>query len=111
MMSREKMKNIDPLAELLKQELLDAPSAKFSDQLLHASMTSYRISYSKRYQKEERLGKVILAVLIFFNLMILVELNPFGADSALLIGVLASVLLVFGCCIHYLTQYPRAIIK
>ena len=108
MMNREKIKMNDPLADLLKPELLDVPSAKFSNQLLHASMTSYRISYSKKYEKEERLGKVIIAVLIFFNLMMLVKLKPFGTDSILLIGVLASVIIAFGYSMHYLIRNHRA---
>ncbi|QIH31473.1 MULTISPECIES: hypothetical protein [Sphingobacterium] len=101
------MKKGDPLADLLKQEILDTPSAKFSDQLLQASMNSYRVSYGKRYQKEERLGKVISAILIFFNLMLLVKLKPFGSDSALLIGILAAVIAIFGYSMHYLTRHPR----
>lgn len=104
MMNREKMKKNDPLADLLKQELLNVPSAKFTDQLLHASVTSYRVSYSKKYKKEERLGKAIIAVLIFCNLMMLVKLKPFGAETALLIGVLGFVIVLFGYTLHYLTR-------
>lgn len=79
-MKHKKLKEIDPLAELLKKELMDVPSAVFSDQLLHAAMTSYRVSYSKTYQKEERLGKAILVILIFFNVMMFYRLHLFEVN-------------------------------
>lgn len=56
---------------------MNVPSAEFSEKLLHAAMTSYRISYSTKYRKEERLGKVILGTLIFFNVMMFYRLNLF----------------------------------
>jgi hypothetical protein len=104
-------KNIDPLKALLQPELMDQPTAKLSDHLLHASMTSYRVSYSKKYRKEERLGKAIIAVLIFFNLMMLVKLNPFGTNPILLSGILTSVILIVGYGLFYLTRFFRPLVK
>ena len=77
-MRKKKLK--DPLATLLKEELMDIPSVQFSDKLLHAAMISYRISYSEKYKKEEWLGKAIMLTLIFFNLMILYFLKPFTVE-------------------------------
>lgn len=79
-MKHNKLKEADQLADLLKPELMDVPSAEFSDKLLHASMTSYRLSYDTKYRKEERLGKVIIVLLIFFNLMMLYLLKPLAIN-------------------------------
>lgn len=87
----KKIKYDDQLASLFTQELMDLPSAEFSDKLLHVSMTSYKISYSTKYRKEERLGKIIIIILIFFNLMMLYILNPFGMHDAVLLSLLAFV--------------------
>jgi len=87
----KKTKDTDQLASLFTRDLMDVPSAEFSDKLLHQSMTSYRISYSAKYRKEERLGKVIIVILIFFNLMMLYVLNPFDMPHAVLLGLLAFI--------------------
>lgn len=79
-MIKKKLKEVDPLVTLLKEELMDVPSAHFSDKLLHAAMTSYRISYGEKYKKEEWLGKAIMLILIFFNLMMLYLLKPFTVE-------------------------------
>ncbi|MCX2452045.1 hypothetical protein OQX61_12305 [Pedobacter sp. PLR] len=84
-MKHKKLMEVDPLAGLVKEELMDVPSAEFSDKLLHASMTSYRISYSTRYRKEERLGKAILVILIFFNVMMFYRLNLFDINPGWLL--------------------------
>jgi len=89
MKQHKKIKNADQLTSLFTQELLDIPSAEFSDKLLHVSMTSYKMSYSIKYRKEERLGKIIIVILIFFNLMMLYILNPFGMHNAVLLSLLA----------------------
>ncbi|UZJ64500.1 hypothetical protein OKW96_19365 [Sphingobacterium sp. KU25419] len=65
MMKKRILKENDPLASLINKELMDIPSAEFSDQLFHASMTSYKVSYSIKYRKQERLGKIIMLVLVF----------------------------------------------
>lgn len=85
----------DPLADLLKKELVDEPSAEFSDKLLHVSMTSYRISYSKKYRREELPGKVIIAILISFNIMMLAKLNAFNINPTLLLAFLTSMIILF----------------
>ncbi|UIR56661.1 hypothetical protein LZQ00_02325 [Sphingobacterium sp. SRCM116780] len=88
-MKKGKLKENDQLAVLLKQELMDIPSAEFSDKLLRTSMNSYSISYSTKYRKEERLGKVIMIILVFFNFMMLYLLKPLGMHPAILLSFLA----------------------
>lgn len=90
-MKHGKLKSADQLEALLTQQQMDVPSTEFSDKLLHASMTSYRVSYSTKYRKEERLGKIIMVILLFFNLMMLYILKPFGIHSAVLLGLLALI--------------------
>lgn len=92
-MKHKKLREIDPLAELLKKELMDVPSVEFSDKLLHAAMACYRLSYSKLYQKEERLGKAILVILIFFNVMMFYRLNLFEVNLA---GLMMALPLALG---------------
>lgn len=70
------LKENDPLAKLITQKLMDVPSSEFSDKLLHTSIASYKVSYGIKYRKQERLGKIIMIVLIFLNLMTLHILNP-----------------------------------
>lgn len=84
-MKHKKLKDVDPLASVLKEELVVIPSAELSDKLLHVSMTSYRISYSTSYQKEERLGKAILVILIFFNVMMFYRLELFNINTSWLL--------------------------
>ncbi|HKG05896.1 MAG TPA: hypothetical protein VKB19_05525 [Pedobacter sp.] len=91
-MKYEKFTEHDALADLLKKEMMDVPSAEFSDKLLHASITSYRVSYSKAYQKEERLGKTIIIILIFFNLMMLYLLSPVVINPSWLLMALPFVI-------------------
>jgi len=111
MMNNTKDKKTDPLKSLLQQNLMDTPPADFSDRLLHASMASYRVSYSKKYQKEERLGKSILVILISFNLMMLVKLRPFGVDPVLVIGIFALLIFLLAFGVHYLNRKLRAVTK
>lgn len=84
------LKENDPLASLINKELMDVPSAEFSDQLCHVSMTSYKVSYSVKYRKQERLGKIIMLVLVFFNLMMLYRLNPFNLSPVVSLSFLAT---------------------
>jgi len=111
MMNNTKDKKTDPLKCLLQQNVMDTPTADFSDKLLHASMASYRVSYSKKYQKEERLGKVILVILISFNLMMLIKLRPFGVDPVMVVGIFALLMFLFAFGVHYLTRKLRAVNK
>jgi len=103
-MSNTNDKKTDPLKSLLQQNLMDTPPAGFSDRLLQASMASYRVRYSKKYQKEERLGKVILVILIFFNLVMLVKLRPFGVDPVLVIGIFVLLIFLFAFGVHYIIR-------
>lgn len=91
-MKKKIKKNADPLSGLLKSGLMESPSADFSAKLLQASMDSYRISYSRKYRKEEKLGKAIIGVLLFFNLMLLFKLIPLDIFPLWLTGIVI-------CCI------------
>jgi hypothetical protein len=81
-------KNVDQLKELLKQHGTETPSAGFSLRLINAVTTSYKLSYSKKYRKQERFGKWIIGVLIACSLLVFIELKPS-------IQVLALVLPIF----------------
>lgn len=94
MKKNKKIKHTDQLVSLFTQELMDIPSAKFSDKLLDVSMTSYKMSYSTKYRKEECLGKIIIVILIYFNLMMLYILNPFRMHDAVLLSLLAFFVVV-----------------
>ena len=93
-MKNEKLIEADALANLLKKEMVDVPSAQFSDKLLHALLTNYRVSYSTKYQKEERLGKIIIVILIFLNLMMLYLLKPFNINATWLLVAMSFVIVL-----------------
>ena len=65
----------DRLQTVLKRYGTESPSAAFSARLTHRVVTSHKISYARRYRKEERLGKCIIGVLISCCLLVLVEMN------------------------------------
>ena len=79
----------DPLKRVLKQYGTTPPSAQFAARLKHMVVTSYTISYSRRYRKEERLGKWIIGVLILSCVLILMEMNLSLMALQLLIPVLS----------------------
>lgn len=81
-------KGVDQLKELLKQHGTETPSAGFSLRLMNAVTTSYKLSYSKKYRKQEKLGKWIIGVLIPCSVSVFIKLEPS-------IQVLALVLSVF----------------
>lgn len=84
------LRDNDPLASVLNKELMDVPSKEFSDKLLQASMTSYKVSYAIKYRKQERLGKGIMLILVFFNLMMLYLLNPLDLSPVASFSFLAT---------------------
>ncbi|WP_199121527.1 hypothetical protein [Pedobacter sp. ASV28] len=92
-MKNKTSKEINQLATLLKKEM-DIPSAQYSSNLLHVAMASYRVSYRTKYKKEERLGKIIIGILIFFNLMMLYLLKPFTINPAILLACLVALVTI-----------------
>lgn len=81
-------KEFNQIKELLKKHGTETPSAGFSLRLINAVIINYKLSYSKKYRKQERLGKWIIWVLIACSLLVFIELEPS-------IQVLALVLPVF----------------
>lgn len=73
---KQKLKNVDPLKELLKKHGTLVPSEGFSLRLKNAVITSYKFGYSKQYRKQERFGKWIIGVLVVCSLLVLIELKP-----------------------------------
>ncbi|MGN8058751.1 hypothetical protein ACTJKN_20865 [Pedobacter sp. 22163] len=69
-------KDFDQIKELLKEHGIARPSAGFSLRLTNAVLTSYKLSYSKKYRKQERFGKWIIGILIACSLWVLIELKP-----------------------------------
>ncbi len=79
----------DPLKRVLTQYGTTPPSEQFAARLKYMVVTSYKISYSRRYRKEERLGKWIIGVLMLSCVLILSEMNLSLLAIQLLIPVLS----------------------
>lgn len=73
--------------QLLKQHGKETPSPGFSLRLINVVTTSYKLSYSKKYRKQERLGKWIIGVLIACSLLVFIELKPSTQVLALVLPV------------------------
>ena len=82
----------DKLVTFLKDRGLDKPSANFAYRLKHNIVEQFKRNYAVEYKKEERLGKCIIAVLVFFNLLMLYYLNPFSIQPMISISVAAFIL-------------------
>jgi len=85
-MKREN-KRANQLKELLKQHGKETPSPRFSLRLINVVTTSYKLSYSKKYRKQERFGKWIIGVLIACSLLVFIELKPSTQVLALVLPV------------------------
>lgn len=79
----------DPLKEVLKQYGTTPPSEQFAARLKNMVVTSHKISYSRRYHKEERLGKWIIGFLVISCVLILLEMRLSLTVIQLLIPVLS----------------------
>ncbi|MBC8153790.1 MAG: hypothetical protein H7Z72_12840 [Bacteroidetes bacterium] len=79
----------DPLKRVLTHYGTTSSSEQFSARLKHMVVTRYKISYSRRYRKEERLGKWIISVLILSCVLILLEMNLSLMAIQLVIPVLS----------------------
>src|SRR5688572_25289253 len=87
--------NEEELIALLKESELEKPSEEFSNRLSHMVVQGYKKPVIK-YKAEKWLGKFILSVLIFFNLLFLYYLNPFSVQPEIFIPVSAFVLGLWG---------------
>lgn len=91
----------DPLKRVLKRYGTTPPSEQFAARLKNRVVTSYKISYSRRYRKEERLGKWIIGVLILSCVLILIDMTlPLMAIQMLIpvlslgVGLLLVILMI-----------------
>lgn len=80
------------LIAMLKERGLEKPTEEFSTRLSHIVVQGYKRSPTIEYKAEKWLGRLILSVLIFFNLLFLYYLNPFSVQPEFFISVSAFVL-------------------
>ena len=79
------------LLDLLKETGLDTPDPGFSQRLSQLVVQSYRRNAVVETRTEKWLGKIILSVLVIFNLAFLYYLNPFSIDASLFTAIAAFV--------------------
>ena len=79
------------LIALLKESGLEKPSELFSERLTYRVVHPQRRQFATETKAEKWLGKFILSVLVFFNLLFLYYLNPFTIQPGLFISVAAFV--------------------
>ncbi len=89
---KDKKPGEDRLATMLKETGLDEPSEHFSGQLRRYITQRYKRDYALEYKREEWLGKLILAVLVLFNLLMLYYLGAFNVSPVFFIGMTAFIL-------------------
>ncbi len=85
---RKDKQNIDPLKKMVQDYGLIRPSEEFSKRLQNAVITGYRLSYSRTYLKQERLGKGIIAVLLTSALIIFLDLRPTLETMEMIVPIL-----------------------
>jgi hypothetical protein len=88
--------NEKELIAVLKESGAEKPTKEFSDRLSYIIVQQYKRNPSKEYKAEKWLGKFILSVLVFFNLLFFYYLNPFSVHPELFISVVAFVLGLWG---------------
>ncbi|KAA2244439.1 hypothetical protein F0L74_00175 [Chitinophaga agrisoli] len=90
-MSSNKEHN-DKLARLIKENGLEQPSGQFSENLSYLIAMTYKKRRLPPYTAGKWLGKCILAVLVFFNMLLLYYLNPFAAQPVVTMAIAAFVI-------------------
>jgi hypothetical protein len=90
--------NIDEkeLIAILKESGLEKPTKEFSDRLSYIIVQGYKRNPAVEYKAEKWLGKFILSVLVFFNLLFFYYLNPFSVQPEFFLSVAAFVLGLWG---------------
>ncbi|MBX3239808.1 MAG: hypothetical protein KIT80_21165 [Chitinophagaceae bacterium] len=88
--------NEKELTTLLKESGLEKPTEEFSKRLSYMVTQRYKQNPAMEYKAEKWLGRFILSVLIFFNLLFLYYLNPFSIQPEFFISVSAFVLGFWG---------------
>ena len=81
---------------ILNENGLEHPSPQFTNRLTHLVVHSYKRNYQAVYKKDERLGKVILVILVGSNLLMLYLLNPFSLQPMVLLYMSVFVLATWG---------------
>ncbi len=90
-MSSNKQNN-DKLTRLIKEGGLEQPSKQFSENLSYLIATKYKKNHLPQYTVGRWLGKCILAVLVFFNVLLLYYLNPFAVQPVITMSITAFVI-------------------
>lgn len=90
--------NIDDeeLNSLLKEIGLEKPGEQFSKRLSHSIAQKYGQHTVVEYKAQKWLGKFILMILVFFNLLFFYYLDPFSVLPEFFISISAFVLGVWG---------------
>lgn len=84
------------LAMILKEEGLERPSDQFSDQLTHSVLRKYEGRRLEEFKVSEWVGKLILGVLVSFNIIFLFYLIPFSIQPVLITSLVAFILGLWG---------------
>lgn len=93
---KEKRNTEEKLRAILKEDGLKKPSEQFSDHLTHSILQHYQRNKREEYTAERWLGKVILGILVSFNVVFLLYLIPFSLQPALITSVIAFMLGLWG---------------
>lgn len=88
--------NEEKLMTILKESGLEKPTNEFSDRLSYTIVQGYKKNPVVEYKAEKWLGKFILSVLVFFNLLFLYYLNPFFVHPEFFLSVAAFVIGLWG---------------
>jgi hypothetical protein len=86
----------EKLRAILKEDGLKKPSEQFSDQLTHSILQHYQKDKREEYTAERWLGKVILGILVSFNISFLLYLIPFSLQPALITSIVAFTVGLWG---------------
>lgn len=84
------------LRAILKEDGLKKTSEQFSDHLTHSILQHYQKNKREEYTAERWLGKMILGILVSFNISFLLYLIPFSLQPALITSLIAFTLGLWG---------------
>ena len=94
------MKKYDPVDEkiqtILQENGLEQPTELFSHHLVHSVVQQQRKREAAAFKAGRWVGKLILGILVSFNLLFLYYLNPFPGQSVFFTSVAAFIAGVWG---------------
>jgi hypothetical protein len=96
------------LIKILKERGLEKPSDQFSNELTQLLVSSYKKNQVAEHGVGKWLGKFILSVLVFLNLLFFYYLNPFSVQPVLFMSLTAFVL-GFWILIVLVKKYSNAV--